>query len=294
MGWTGIKEAFVDWERDKEEEGRFNRGLIEQRKNTLIPYLTKAHAANTKSNQESRSVLSFFNNRLEGTSEAEKNAFTNIIRDNPEMGASIYESVISNEEKYPGITLSGSKLLQFSNIIEQTKPDGMSIEEWTEEAATRVYKDNSNTISEMLKSVLDADDIETMPNLADVLEAITPEAGIPGGLVDIRSPVGMRPAEEKQYENQVYTRLEAELNNKIAALTAKVNEASSQGLSSAEYETERTRLTTLKSQAADNPYNVMFEFPDLTQSILAGIAANDAYIENSNLYRTFMIQPGNM
>tara|TARA_R110000782_G_scaffold5869_5_gene20337 strand:+ start:315 stop:1199 length:885 start_codon:yes stop_codon:yes gene_type:complete len=294
MGWQGVKEAFVDWEQDKKEEERFNRGLIEQRKNTLIPYLTKAHAANTKSQAASRSVLSFFNNRLDGTSEAEKNAFMNIIRDNPEMGASIYSSVIRNEEKYPGITLSGTKLLQFSNIIDQTKPDNMSIEEWTEEAANRVYKSNAKTVTDMLESVLSADDIETMPTLVDVMEATAPEPGIPGGLVDFRGPVGMRPEEEKQYVAQVYTRLEAELNNKIATLVTKVNEASADGLSTADLEAERTRLATLKKQAADNPYNLMFEFPDLTQSLITSIAANDAYIENSNLYRTFMVDVSNM
>ena len=294
MGWQGVKEAFVDWEQDKKEEERFNRGLIEQRKNTLIPYLTKAHAANTKSQAESRSVLSFFNNRLDGTSEAEKNAFMNIIRDNPEMGKAIYSTVTSNEKQFPGLTLSGPKLLQFSNIIDQTKPDNMSIEEWTEEAATRVYKSNAKTVTDMLESVLSADDIETMPTLVDVMEATAPEPGIPGGLVDFRGPVGMRPEEEKQYVAQVYTRLEAELNNKIATLVTKVNEASANGLSTADLETERTRLTTLKKQAADNPYNLMFEFPDLTQSLIAGIAANDPYIENSDLYRIMMLPTGSM
>ena len=294
MGWVGVERAFMAWRQKGEEEERFNRGLVEQRKNTLIPYLTKAHAANTKSQAASRSVLSFFNNRLDGTSEAEKNAFMNIIRDNPEMGKAIYSTVTSNEKQYPGLTLSGPKLLQFSNIIDQTKPDNMSIEEWTEEAANRVYKSNAKTVTDMLESVLSADDIETMPTLVDVMEATASEPGIPGGLVDFRGPVGMRPEEEKQYVAQVYTRLEAELNNKIATLVTKVNEASADGLSTAALETERTRLTTLKTQAGDNPFNLIYEFPELTKSLLLGIAANDPYVKNSLLYANWAADVSNM
>lgn len=291
-GWQGVAEAFKDWEREELEERRFERQLLEQRRNTLVPYLTKAHQANLKNQSEARGVLSFFNNRLTDSSEAEKKAFMNIIRDNPEMGKSIYSAVLKNEDKYPGLELKGSKLVQFSNIIEQTKPDDMSIEDWTEEAASRVYESNANTISEMLESVLGAEDLDTMPTLVDVLEATATDPGIPGGLPDIRSPVGMRPEEEKKYMDAVYRNVEAELNRKIADIKQQITER--KGLDNEALSVELTRLETLKSEADDNPYNVLFEFPDLTQSILSNIQANDPYIESSNLFRTFMQPIGNM
>ena len=291
-GWQGVAEAFKDWEREQLEERRFERQLLEQRRNTLVPYLTKAHQANLKSQSEARGVLSFFNNRLGDSSEAEKKAFMNIIRDNPEMGKSIYSAVLKNEDKYPGLELKGSKLIQFSDIIKQTKPEGMSIEDWTSEAASRVYESNANTISEMLESVLGAEDLDTMPTLVDVLEATATDPGIAGGLPDIRSPVGMRPEEEKKYMDAVYRNVEAELNRKIADLSQQITER--KGLDNEALSVELTRLQTLKSEADDNPYNVLTEFPDLTQSILRSIQANDPYIENSHLFKSFMKPIGNM
>jgi|11BtaG_2_1085332.scaffolds.fasta_scaffold02619_4 hypothetical protein len=291
-GWQGVAEAFKDWEREELEERRFERQLLEQRRNTLVPYLTKAHQANLKSQSEAKSVLSFFNNRLTDSSEAEKKAFMNIIRDNPEMGKSIYSAVLKNEDKYPGLELKGSKLVQFSNVIEYTKPEGMSIEDWTSEAASRVYESNANTISEMLESVLGAEDLDTMPTLVDVLEATATDPGISGGLPDFRSPVGMRPEEEKKYMDAVYITVEAELNRKIADLNQQITER--EGLNNKALSVELTRLQTLKSEADDNPINVLFEFKDLTQSILTSMKANDPYIESSNLFRTFMKPIGDM
>ena len=295
MGWVGVERAFTAWEQDKKEEERFNRGLIEQRKNTLIPYLTKAYAANAEKQAESRDVLSFFNNRLDGLSETERKAYLNIIRDNPEMGKAIYSTITRHETQWPGMDLSGPALLEFSNIIDQTKPDNMSIEEYTEMAASSVGRaGTSRGISDMISNILNANDIDTMETLSDVMEATASSPGIQGGLPNFTVPVGMRPGEEKQYEDRIYTRLEARLTNEINALTAESNKRTSQGLSVVDVETERTRLTTLKTQAGDNPYNLIYEFPDLTKSLLLSIAANDPYVKNSLLYANWAADVSNM
>ena len=142
------------------------------------------------------------------------------------------------------------------------------------------------------QSVLGAEDLDTMPTLVDVLEATATDPGIAGGLPDIRSPVGMRPEEEKKYMDAVYRNVEAELNRKIADLSQQITER--KGLDNEALSVELTRLQTLKSEADDNPYNVLTEFPDLTQSILRSIQANDPYIENSHLFKSFMKPIGNM
>jgi hypothetical protein len=102
----------------------------------------------------------------------------------------------------------------------------------------------------------------------------------------------MRPEEEKKYIDAVYRIVEAELNRKIADLRQQITER--KGLDNEALSVELTRLETLKSQADNNPINVLYEFGDLTQSILTSIKANDPYIESSNLFRNFMKPIGDM
>ena len=295
MGWVGVERAFTAWEQDKKEEERFNRGLIEQRKNTLIPYLTKAYAANAEKQAESRGVLSFFNNRLDGLSETEKKAYLNIIRDNPEMGKTIYSVITRQEAQWPGMDLSGPALLEFSDIIKDTTPKGMSREEWVEMAAYSVGREGtSRGISDMLDSIMNADKIDDLPDMNDVRKVTESSPGIQGGLPNFTLQVGMRPGEEANYEARIYTILEAELTNKINTLATKKAGPSGEGLDATAYEAERSRLTTLRAQAGDNPYNLIYEFPELTKSLLLRIAANDPYVKNSLLYANWATDVSNM
>lgn len=267
--WQGVANAYKDIkaeetrEREIEEERAFQREtfrkrILEERKNALIPALIEQRKAASELAEQRATYGNWFRGRLEGVDEATSSAYVNLATSNPTVAESLIKSVTAFEQDN-NLRIQGTELIKFANIIEQTKPEEMSTEDWIEQASTSLTPsatggvDFETTLSKILAG-------ETQEDLYRIQEEMltmpSPTVDfVPD--VDVTGIVGIEPATQENLTERAQEvastvlegRLE-ELSQELAAEPGKPVDPSIQE--------EYDELTRLKQR--ENPGLILERF----------------------------------
>lgn len=208
FSWVGVQQ-FLD---DKREERLIKEDRLAKRKdavfNTMLPELAKRRAASKAFQKEQMMYQSWFKNRLSGgdLDEDTINAYTNIVSSNPEAAKTLISRIESIEEE-TNTRITGRDLISLSNVIEQTKPEDQSLEDWTSYAASQLTPrgdgsiDMDSTLERILSAGSESDLYDVQVDLMSTLSSPPSVSFQP----DINRPsfLGQDPATSKAYRDQL-------------------------------------------------------------------------------------------
>lgn len=205
--WSGFGQGFsrsFESALDRRERRReFETTLAERRRERLFPYLIEQTQARKALTSQQKRYRNWFTSRLDDdVDQTTKQAFLNLATSDPKVSESLISSIQKFEEE-TNRRLTGSDILKFANVIEQTKPEDTPLEKWTEYAATQLKPSASGVdFDSTLERLLGADQ-EEMYKLQE--ELTTPVSPAISFVPDINRSafLGMDPAEREQYRKQL-------------------------------------------------------------------------------------------
>lgn len=132
---------------------------LQERTTALFPLLVERKQRDKAAAQERAALGNFFETRLTDVDEGTRAAFTNLALQDTNYSKSLITTIQGLEDK-TGSRLTGMDIVRVSNLFEQTKPEGVSIEDWTTQAAGMVVADKSGfdfdaTLTKLLSGDLD-------------------------------------------------------------------------------------------------------------------------------------------
>ena len=177
--------------------------IMEKRHNQLIPYLMKKRQTRTALASEQNRYRSWFMSRLgDDVDETTKEAFVNLAASDPKVSDSLVSSIQKFEEE-TNRRLTGPEILQFTNIIEQTRPEDTPLEQWTEYAATQLKPSTGGIdFDATLERLLGADQEELYELQAELMTPVSPAISFEPD-INRSAFLGMDPAEREQYRKQL-------------------------------------------------------------------------------------------
>jgi hypothetical protein len=161
---TAAKQERMD-ERSYNENQRkleYNRNMTMATVPLLIEKRKQEEALAAVSAQQGR----YFQERLSDLPPETGQAVTNIIMQDPSYGEALIGTVQKTEEELRR-KLTGAEILKMTDIIKQTKPEDMSLEDWTKQAASLSKTSGSTfdfdaTLENLLTGELDLADLTEM------------------------------------------------------------------------------------------------------------------------------------
>jgi len=240
--------------------------LVKQQQNQLIPYLMQRNQQRTALAGEQTRKREWFLSRLgDDVDETTREAYSNLAASDPKVADSLISSIQKFEEE-TNRKLSGKDLITFTNVIEQTKPDDTSMEEWTRYAATQLRPSASGIdFDSTLERLLGADQEELYQLQSELMTPVSPAISFEPD-TDRSAFLGMNPTEREQYRKQLEEATKYAFDVRFEELT-RINEADDGTLPTEADQEEYNRLERMR----DNPGMIIREFaplvgPDLSEA----------------------------
>lgn len=287
--WQGFNEGLTQVMADKtrkrelEEEREFRRQEIaeqraydresafwranQERITASIPLLVERRSREQQEAQKRQVFGTFFETRMsdkEVPSDV-KTAFTNLALTDTAYAESLIEAVKDVEGK-TGRRLTGNELIKFSNLLEQTKPEGLSIEEWAKQAATMTVTSGSRidydeTLSRLLSGEVSPEEVMQIQ-----MDLMTPTGASLGIVPDFNTPavVGPDPQRLQQEKALVLDEMKRKFQDELEAVQGVMAEFEEAGVEVPEdvsdyYKSlERVNLSEDKESAIFNFYAPTF------------------------------------
>lgn len=261
--WQGIAQGYKDETAERTQDRRieeerafqrdtFNNKILEERRNAMIPLILEQRQAAQEEAQQREVWGNFFKGRLGGVDEQTRDAFINIATARPGIAKSLAGSVQSIEED-TGVRVEGQQLVNFANVIEQTKPEGLSTEEWTTQAAGLSVASGSGidldaTVANLLEGKTLEDLYEVQFGLYDTGETLAVESFEPD--IDVTAVRGIEPSDYNNLKDRAYEMAESELKTDLASTERELLEFDSE--EPPEYLSERRQELELMLQREDS------------------------------------------
>lgn len=187
----------------REEERRYQekqQGLNYLREQTLaaIPLLVERRERDKQTAIQKAQIGGYFEDRTNDLPEETRNAFTNLITQDTTYSAALMETVQRTEATL-GRALTGSDILKITNIIEKTKPEGVSLEDWTKQASSMTVTSDSGidfdqTLERLFSGEVSPEEIQQIQ-----MDILTPEGTSLGILPDFSTHelLGVEPSVQK-------------------------------------------------------------------------------------------------
>ena len=135
-----------------EEEKRKDRIL-----DVLIPQLKGDKIKRAQVDKIAESAVKFYSMRTTGLEEDERKALLNIVQQNPAKALSVYTEVIEAEKRQGQARIVDNRLINFYDLVDVTKPENITREEWVRKAATMATDPDINTYDDMMMKLMDPD-----------------------------------------------------------------------------------------------------------------------------------------
>jgi len=240
--------------------------LVKKQQNQLIPYLMQRNQQRTALAGEQTRKREWFLSRLgDDVDETTREAYSNLAASDPKVADSLISSIQKFEEE-TNRKLSGKDLITFTNVIEQTKPDDTSMEEWTRYAATQLRPSASGIdFDSTLERLLGADEEELYQLQSELMTPVSPAISFEPD-TNRSAFLGMNPAEREQYRKQLEEATKYAFDVRFEELT-RINEADDGTLPTEADQEEYNRLKRMQ----DKPGMIIREFaplvgPDLSEA----------------------------
>ena len=262
----GLGEIAMEEKRARDLREAEMEKLVKQRQNQLIPYLMQRNQQRTALAGEQTRKREWFLSRLgDDVDEATREAYSNLAASDPKVADSLISSIQKFEEE-TNRKLSGKDLITFTNVIEQTKPDDTSMEEWTKYAATQLRPSASGIdFDSTLERLLGADEEELYQLQSELMTPVSPAISFEPD-TNRSAFLGMNPAEREQYRKQLEEATKYAFDVRFEELT-RINEADDGTLPTEADQEEYNRLKRMM----DKPGMIIREFaplvgPDLSEA----------------------------
>ena len=262
----GLGEIAMEEKRARDLREAEMEKLAKQRQNQLIPYLMQRNQKRTALAGEQTRKREWFLSRLgDDVDETTREAYSNLAASDPKVADSLISSIQKFEEE-TNRKLSGKDLITFTNVIEQTKPDDTSMEEWTKYAATQLRPSASGIdFDSTLERLLGADEEELYQLQSELMTPVSPAISFEPD-TNRSAFLGMNPATQKQYREQLKEATKYVFDVRFEELT-RINEADDGTLPTEADQEEYNRLKRMQ----DNPGMIIREFaplvgPDLSEA----------------------------
>ena len=262
----GLGEIAMEEKRARDLREAEMEKLVKQRQNQLIPYLMQRNQQRTALAGEQTRKREWFLSRLgDDVDETTREAYSNLAASDPKVADSLISSIQKFEEE-TNRKLSGKDLITFTNVIEQTKPDDTSMEEWTRYAATQLRPSASGIdFDSTLERLLGADEEELYQLQSELMTPVSPAISFEPD-TNRSAFLGMNPAEREQYRKQLEEATKYAFDVRFEELT-RINEADDGTLPTEADQEEYNRLKRMM----DKPGMIIREFaplvgPDLSEA----------------------------
>ena len=262
----GLGEIAMEEKRARDLREAEMEKLVKQQQNQLIPYLMQRNQKRTALAGEQTRKREWFLSRLgDDVDETTREAYSNLAASDPKVADSLISSIQKFEEE-TNRKLSGKDLITFTNVIEQTKPDDTSMEEWTKYAATQLRPSASGIdFDSTLERLLGADEEELYQLQSELMTPVSPAISFEPD-TNRSAFLGMNPAEREQYRKQLEEATKYAFDVRFEELT-RINEADDGTLPTEADQEEYNRLKRMM----DKPGMIIREFaplvgPDLSEA----------------------------
>ena len=240
--------------------------LVKKQQNQLIPYLMQRNQQRTALAGEQTRKREWFLSRLgDDVDETTREAYSNLAASDPKVADSLISSIQKFEEE-TNRKLSGKDLITFTNVIEQTKPDDTSMEEWTRYAATQLRPSASGIdFDSTLERLLGADQEELYQLQSELMAPVSPAISFEPD-TNRSAFLGMNPTEREQYRKQLEEASQFTYDTRLEELNKELT--SDDGIAAPqEIQEEYNRLMRMQ----DKPGMIIREFaplvgPDLSEA----------------------------
>mgnify|MGYP003112282186 CR=1 FL=1 len=135
MSWA---KGILDEMRYQDKIYLANQDKIDRRLDAFIPQVRADQAKRKAVDDNAKNAVKFFKNRVDHLEGNEKLAFFNNVKKNPVKALKVYQEIIEAEKREGYAKVTGDKLIDFYDFIEETIPEGMTRDEWIEKSATIV------------------------------------------------------------------------------------------------------------------------------------------------------------
>jgi hypothetical protein len=203
---------------------------LQERITATLPLIVERDKE-VKAKAQERAVLgNYFDTRLADVDEQTRTAFTNLALQAPDWTKNLIETVQSMDDKR-GAPITGQDIVSMSNIFEQTKPENMTIEDWTKQAASMVVVDNSGFDREATLAKILSGDLDEKSLLEVQASLLTPT---PAGLgilpnFDTSVVIGADPTRRNAIRTSAMEEVSLQYQNDVQSLTAEYDKLIAEG-----------------------------------------------------------------
>jgi hypothetical protein len=221
-------------ERDEERayrEGLESQNFIRQQSLATIPLLVERKREEAATATQRAQLGKYFGDRLTDLPEETRQAFTNLaIQDSAYSEA--LRGTIERVEGDLGRRVTGADILKMTNLIEKTKPENVSIEDWTKQAASMTVTSGSNIDYETTLEKLFSGDVTLEDIQKTQMEIMMPTASSLNLIPDIDTSVvmGSDPQVSIQLRNLAVTTMQDQFQADRAATDQQYKTATDQGV----------------------------------------------------------------
>jgi len=276
----GLGEIAIEEKRAKDLREAQMEQLVKKQQNQLIPYLMQRNQQRTALAGEQTRKREWFLSRLgNDVDETTREAYSNLAASDPKVADSLISSIQKFEEE-TNRKLSGKDLITFTNVIEQTKPEDTSLEDWTEYAATQLTPSSSGIdFDSTLERLLGADQEELYQLQSELMTPVSPAISFEPD-INRSAFLGIDPTEREQYRKQLEEASQFTYNTRLEELSKQLTE--NDGTSAPqEVQEEYNRLERMEG----NPGMIIREFAPVV-----GPALSEADPGFKRFYETFTAQ----
>ncbi len=268
----------VDYWKEADAYAFKERDRIDSKVTQLIPLLRKDKETSTLKQQKAEEALSWWESKFsdyEGSDEKRK-AVLNLVSQNPFKALKVAEQIQKIENVTGQTNIKGNLLLEYYDILDQTKPADLSQEEWIKKSSELItepaIKNVDDIIVRLLNPNLSAKEFNeiyadyqptTLP--ADPFIQTNYSAIMEMPIEDIEKSMG---ALVSQSENR--------LINAMAKRRRQIEDAKDKGEPFDTIQTELNRLNQMKNQIDDDQYSEDFFKEFATEAFKAAVESQDA------------------
>lgn len=220
-------------ERDEERafrESLESRNFIREQSLATIPLLVERKREEIATAAQRTQLGKYFGDRLTDLPEETRQAFTNLaIQDS--VYSEALRGTIEKVEGELGRRVTGADILKMSNLIEKTKPENVSLEDWTKQAASLTVTSGSNIDYETTLEKLFSGDVTLEDIQKTQMELMMPTGTSLNLIPDIDTSVvmGADPQTSIQLRNLAVTTMQDQFQADRAATDQEYKTATDEG-----------------------------------------------------------------
>jgi len=275
---SGFLGGVVEAWREADAYAFKEKDRIDAKVTQLVPLLRKDKETSILKQQKAEEALSWWESKFsdyEGSDEKKK-AVINLVGQNPFKALKVAEQIQKIENVTGQTNIRGDLLLEYYDIIDQTKPADMEEEDWIKKSAELVSEPTVKNVDDMIIRLLN-------PNLSakefnEIYAEYEPTTLPADPFIQTNYSAIMEiPIDEiEKYMASLVSQAEDGLINALAKKKEQIQIAKDRGEPFDDIQTELNRLNQMKNQIDDDQYSLRF-FKDFGgPSFKAAVQSQDA------------------